>query len=139
MPDGPEPTPEISLDIDWGENANGWDFLIENKLNFTIMPFKIQDSQNMQYIIPARIAPGKSGVAKGKESGLFPRWPADCDFAFFREDDPKEQGGIRIRSSIITGEVTREVWIGSRSKMVSIYFPGQDPKATQILYFQPPG
>jgi hypothetical protein len=114
-------------DTDWGPNADGWEFDIENRSNrdLRIDYAPTSNVASADKLIPA----GKSGKVKGTK-GFFD--PNDMDFKYSATGGPGS-ATILIRSTF--GKVSRFVR-NDPDGAVTAYFPDQPQNEVQKVIYQ---
>jgi len=177
MPEGTESLPEAigsmqrvlnllgQADIDWGVNADGWEFFVTNKYDKPVVAGKFTAADNIDHIAKIdfhfdkatvagkvtptddldrieqmKIPPGGTAKIKGVESPWLKGWPAACAFWF---QEPKGgtfeawcSVGIDISTSILElGTVTRSTSTGLLSPLEAA-FPPQHHSDVQHVYLQ---
>jgi hypothetical protein len=122
-------TTELRPDIDWGPNADGWEFIIENRTQHDLQ-IDYSPSSNVGWADPKTIRAGQSGRVQGVK-GVFD--PADMDFSY-SQTSGLGWSIIAIRSSF--GGVTRIVR-NDPDRVIEAYFPDQPRTEVQRVVVQP--
>jgi len=114
--------------IDWGPNADGWEFIIENRTNYELQ-IDYSPSSNVGWADPKIVPAGQFGSVKGVK-GVFD--PADIDFSCSRTSGP---GWSIVGISSILGDVTRIVR-NDNDRVIEANFPHQSRNEAQRVIFQ---
>jgi hypothetical protein len=116
-------TTELKRDIEWGPNADGWEFIIENRSKHELQ-VDYSPTSNVAWADPTIIPAGQFGRVKGVK-GIFD--PDDMDFSYSRTSGPG-WAIIAIRSTF--GDVTRIVR-NDPDRVIEAYFPDQPRNEVQ--------
>jgi hypothetical protein len=121
-------TTVLRPDIDWGPNADGWEFIVENRTKYDLQ-IDYSPSSNVGRADPNVIRAGRFGRVKGIK-GLFD--PADMDFSCSRTSGP---GWVIVRIRSTFGDVTRVVR-NDTDRVIEAYFPDQPRNEAQRVILQ---
>jgi hypothetical protein len=152
-------------DIDFGLNADGWEFSIVNKFDKPVVAGKITPADNIVDIARTEvhfdqavvletvtsadssgrlegmeIPPGGTVKIKGSKHAWLKGWPAGCAFWFKEPEGGTFESycsiAIEVSTSILElGAVTRSTTTGLGSPLEAS-FPPQHPDGAQRVYLQ---
>lgn len=152
-------------DIDWGVNADGWEFLVTNKYDRPVIVGKVTPADNVEHVsrieidfgnevevdkvAPAdgathvermEIPPGGTLRVKGGGHAWLKGWPAPCAFWFKEPEGGIWESwcslGIDVSTSILElGTVHRSTSTGFASPLEAA-FPPQHHDDVQYVYLQ---
>lgn len=152
-------------DIDWGVNADGWEFLVTNKCGKPIIVGKVSPADNVEHVSHVefdfanevevgKVATSHGGThvermeipaggilkVKGGRHPWLDGWPAPCSFWFKEPEGGAWESwcsvGIDVATSILElGTVHRSASTGLASPMEAA-FPPQHHDDVQYVYLQ---